>query len=181
MPPEPSAASLEAEAAAAYRAGRLEEAVSLFEASSRAYTDMGDHCKASEMANNLSVALLRSRRPKEALEAVRRTPEVFESLGDRSRQAMALGNRAASLEECGLWIEAEHDYRAAAHLFTELGEKDHLAHCLKALSRLQLKRGQPVEATLSMQSALEAKRPTGLLRRVLLWLLRLARRLTGSG
>ena len=82
---------------AAYKQGRLEEAIRLFES---ARDSELDRAKAAELANSLGVVLLKAGRSEEALHAVQGTAEVFSALGDATRSAQAKGNLAAALEAC---------------------------------------------------------------------------------
>ena len=106
-------AALEQRALAAYEADRYDEAIDLFR-SARSATD--DPLKSAELANSLSVILLKEDRNTEALDIVRGTPQVFEAEGDIGRQARATGNLASALEACGELDEAEKAYREAADL-----------------------------------------------------------------
>jgi tetratricopeptide (TPR) repeat protein len=176
--PVPSA--LESQAMAAYRQGRLEEAAQGFAAARQAYLEASDAAKAAEMANDLSVTLLRCNRPQDALEAVRGTEQLFSQLEDRPRAAQAYGNLASALEACGDTAGAERAYRQAISLFGEIGDAENRARTLTAVSRLQLRRGHPLEAVITMQGALEDEPHLSRRQRLLRWLLRIPSKLQGG-
>lgn len=153
-----------------YQAGDLEGAIVHFTQARQAYETAGDRPKALEVRNSLSVALVRAGRPSEALAVVEGTPQAFDELGDPSDAAKAYGNLASAQEACGDHAAAEASYRLAADRFAELGDRENHNFTMKALSQLQLRRGQPLMAALSLQSALEDKPNLGLRER---WILRL--------
>jgi tetratricopeptide (TPR) repeat protein len=163
----------------AYRNERLDEAVSGFRSASEAYSSRGDHLMAAEMGNNLCVALLKKQDPEAALAAVEGTPEVFAAHGDDQRTALAYGNLASARESLGDLEGAKEAYHRAADLFAEIGDTDSRAHTLKALSQMQLKKGQAIDAVASMQAGLEGVANLNFGQRVLRRLLRLPYRLLG--
>ena len=181
MTQDPQAASLDDEGQQAFREGRLEEAVEAFAAAERLYLEAGERSRAAQMANNRCVALLQAGKPRLALEAVQGTAEVFAAAGEPRLHAQALGNLAAALEATGSVGDAEPRYREALALFEQVGDEDSRHHTLRALSRLQLNRGRPLEAALTMQDALGAGRPRSLKARFSRWLSRKASRLLGGG
>lgn len=153
---EPSlrAREWERRAQEAYQARRFREAADAFEAACHSYREAGQPDKAAQMANNLSVSALLGGEMQRALQAVTNTPQVFHELGDFALEAQAWGNLASAQEACGDWRAAEISYHKAIELFTSLGDEEHRALCLRSLSRLQLRRGRAVEASLTLQSAL---------------------------
>lgn len=159
---------LQQEGLSAFRSGELEQAIRLFEQARDSFAAEGLKGESAEAANNLSVALLMAERPQEARQAVEGTAEVFEGLGDGRRAAQAYGNLASALEALGELPAAEAAYQEAVRRFEKLGDQDSRSVTLKALSRLQLRDGRPLEAasTLQPQPGLRA-RLTGLLLRAL--------------
>jgi len=170
-------AALEQRALAAYEADRYDEAIDLF-VSARSATD--DPLKSAELANSLSVILLKEGRNTEALDAVRGTPQVFEAQGDIGRQARATGNLAAALEACGELGEAERAYREAADLLETSGDEEERLVTLTALSQLQLRQRRPFDAAATMQVGEAPGRVSGFRNRVIQFLLRLSSRLLRS-
>lgn len=169
--PSPRAEEWELRAQEAYQARRFGDAAAAFEAACHAYRDLGEPGKAAEMANNLSVSALLGGDPRRALQAVAGTVGVFHDIGDLPHEARAWGNLASAQEACGDLRSAEVSYRRAIDLFTSLGDEVNRTLCLRSLSRVQLRRGRAVEASLTMQSALGSGSRLGR------WLTRLFRRL----
>lgn len=125
------------------------------------------------MANNLSVTLLLGAEAQRALEAAKGTPQVFHELGDSLHEAQAWGNLASAQEACGDLRSAEASYHRAIDLFASLGDDENRALCLRSLSQLQIRQGRPVEASLTMRSALQARSGAErLVSRLLGWLRR---------
>jgi tetratricopeptide (TPR) repeat protein len=162
---------------AAYEEDRYEEAIDLFN-SARDATE--DPLKSAELANSLSVILLKEDRNTEALDVVRETPQVFEAEGDISRQARATGNLAAALEACGELEEAERAYRQAADLFEMTEDEEEKMLTLNALSQLQLRQRRPFDAAATLQAGVPTGRASGFRTRLIQFLLRLPSRLLRS-
>jgi tetratricopeptide (TPR) repeat protein len=162
---------------AAYEADRYDEAIDLFK-SARNATD--DPLKSAELANSLSVILLKEGRNREALDVVRGTPQVFEIEGDIGRQARATGNLAAALEACGDLEEAERAYREAVDLLETTGDEEERMLTLNALSQLQLRLRRPFDAAATLQAGVPTGRASGFRTRLIQFLLRLPSRLLRS-
>lgn len=163
----------------AYQDERLDNAAAGFRDAMEAFSGRGDHLQAAEMANNLCVVLLKMDDPGGALAAVEGTPEVFAAHGNDQRTAMAYGNLASALEAGGDFEGAQQAYRKAVDLFAEIGDTDSRAHTLKALSQMQLRKGQTMEAVASMQAGLEGQTSLNFWQRLLRRILRLPYRLLG--
>jgi tetratricopeptide (TPR) repeat protein len=162
---------------AEYQNGNWSLAAQLFNQAREAYEQQGDPLKSAEMSNNLCVTLLQDQRPQEALAVVEGTWNIFLSHGDDLRAAQAYGNLAAAQEACGDSANAEKAYAKAANLLEKTGDDEARAQTLAALSRLQLKRGKPVQAVASMQSGLEGRSRLSIGRRFLRWLISLPGRI----
>lgn len=178
MTPETSS-DLENRAVAAFREGRLEDAIAGFAAARQAFLAKGNQVKEAEMASNLCVAFLQADQPQEALEVIKDVPTVLLDLGDMNRAAYAYGNLGSALEACGDHDLAEVAYRHAIDLFANLGDTEQHNYTLQALSRLQLRRGKPLEAVSTMQTGLDDEKNPRLLNRLLRRLLKLPFRLFG--
>jgi tetratricopeptide (TPR) repeat protein len=170
---QPAPQSQAEQAMKAFRAGHLEEAITGFKAARDGFTAQNEPLKAAEAANNLCVALLKASRPEEALDSVKGTPEIFLAQQDDGRAAQATGNLASALEACGHLREAEEAYRKAVELFERSGDKAGRSQTLKALSRLSLRQGEPLQAISDMQGAVEAEKPRSFLSRLLRRMLRI--------
>lgn len=166
MTAQPNPPGLERAALAAYRKGELEQAAKAFRDAQAGYASSGDRLKAAEMANNLCVTLVSLGRGREALQAVQGTAQVFEALGEPLQAARATGNTAAALAAAGEADRAIAAYQDAIERFQGLGVPDEEADTWQALSRLQLKRGDPLTAATSAQAALDLHPRPGPLRRL---------------
>lgn len=162
-----------AEGKTAFEKREFEAAVKAFSVSIDVYEAKGDNLKVAEMKNNLSVALLKCRRPWEALDAVAGTDEIFALSGDIRRQATAIGNRAAALEALGKTEEAISDYKHSAELFAQAGEGDMQSVVQKSAAAIELKRCHLSEAAVTMLGSLESVKKPSLLQRLMKLILRL--------
>jgi tetratricopeptide (TPR) repeat protein len=173
----PDPEQLEKQGMQAFKGRHFDDAARAFRQARLGYEQQGQDVMAAQAANGLCVALLQAGKHEQALEAVRGTPEILDQAGETALAAQATGNLASALEACGHSAEAESAYRKAADDFAKLGNPENRAHTLKALSQLQLRRGRPLEASVSMQAALEAQPHAGFrqrwLRRLLEWPFRL--------
>jgi tetratricopeptide (TPR) repeat protein len=134
------------EGQAEYNKGEYLSAARLYKAAADGYLSAGDGLLAAEMANNSSVAFLKGGNAESAMEAVRDTDRVFAEKGDTLRQAMALGNQAAAWEGLKQLDNAVIAYGQSADLLKQLGESELRAYVLQAISSIQLRRGQYLEA-----------------------------------
>lgn len=150
----PSAADLKDQGLAYFRQDKLADAALAFAAAAEAFSTQGDAPAAAEMRNNLAVVRLAQKDWPAALAAVDGTPEIFALAGDKLRQAQAISNRANALEGNQQYEPAAEAYVQAIDLFTELGEKENRAACWKALSGLQIKQDNKLQALASMQAGL---------------------------
>lgn len=162
-----------------YRKGNLDAAIAAFKKAQEAYAQEGREDKAAEMSNSMCVCLLQTGHPQAALEAVRGTPETFARVGDKGREGQALGNLAAALEACGSLGEAEISYGQALDRLRQAGDRESEAVTLGALSKLQMRRGQPLVALTSMQASLETTQRSSPAKKLLRRLLNLPFKLMG--
>lgn len=160
-----------------YADEEYEEAAKQFGLAEAEYRQCGELIRATEMANNRSVALLKARKSEEALQAVEGTAAIFEQAGEIRLQAMALGNEAAALEALGKIDEALTLYTQSADLLKQLGEHELRAYVMKSISALQMKKGKRLESMISMQAALDHQEKLTIRERFLKKLLDLASRM----
>jgi len=158
-----------------FEAGRYEDAASKFRSAAQGYAHLGDRVNGAEQKNNLSVTLLRLRRPQEALDEVTGTEEVFAGAGDKKRQGMALNNKATALQDLKRGEDALAAYERAAQLLGEVGEGELRAMVLRAAAAIELRHGRIAESGLKMLGALGSTGKPTLLERVLRSVLRLSR------
>ena len=138
------------EGQAEYNKGEYQSAAQYYKAAADGYLSAGDDLLAAEMSNNCSVAFLKCGNADSALKAVLDTDKIFASHDDTLRQAMALGNQAAALEGLKQLDQAVIVYGESAELLKGLGESELRAYVLQAISTIQLRRGQYLEAYATM-------------------------------
>ncbi len=142
---------------AAYQKGDYASAANHFEKARESFSDSGDLINAAEMANNLSVALLKMNDGEGALAAASGTEKIFQEIHDIRREAVSLGNQAAALELLGDPERALELYEKCSILLKETDEKELRAYVLSSISALQLKTGKQFQAIASMDAALDNK------------------------
>ena len=143
-----------------YNKGDYKQAAHEFSVARKSFETQNLPIKVAEMANNQSVALLKSGNPQGALDIVLGTEIVFEKENEILFMAMAIGNSASALDALERIEEAEIEYKRRAKIFKELSEDQLYAETMKSLSALQLKSGRQIEAIANMQSGFdEIKRP----------------------
>lgn len=142
------------EGRAEYLKNEYLSAARLYQAAAEGFLASGDELHAAEMANNCSVAYLKGENAQAALEAAKGTENVFASKGDTKRQAMALGNQAAALDNLKRVDEALATYEKSAALLKEAGEFELRAHVLQAISSLQLRKRQYLEAYATLRAGI---------------------------
>lgn len=172
---------VESEANEAYNAGDYLQAAHLYKTAQSALEVQGDKIRAAEMANNCSVALLKSGEAKDALLVLDGTYEVFEGVGDIRRQAMAMGNRAAALDVLKESEAAMKAYQGAAELLNQIGEQELYLSTMQALSALQLRTGNQIEALGTMQAGMNKLENPNIKQRLLKRLLSLPFKLLNRG
>lgn len=150
----PTAAEIQEQGLAHFRADRLAEAADCFTAAASAFDAQSAPQKSAEARNNLCVVRLAQKDWDAALAAVTGTPETFAASGDRLRQAQAISNLAAAHAGAGDLDQAAQLYEQAIDHFTELGEAENRAACWKALSAVQIKQDNKLQALASMRSGL---------------------------
>ncbi len=149
------------QAKTAYQDEDYSQAAELYRSAQKEYAAALDPLSAAEMANNCSVALLKSGDARGALQAVEGTDAVFSQANDTKRQAMALANKAAALDALKKYPEALELYEQSSDLLKQIGESELRAYVLKSISSVQLRQGKQLEAIASMQASLENKPDPG--------------------
>lgn len=149
---------LKVEGELAYHNQEYADAADLFQAALEGFRSKNDQVGVNEMANSRGVVLMHLDRFEEALQMVEGTDAFFASIGDQKRQAMALGNKASILEKMKRYDEALAAYKQCAEIFKEIGEKDMRAPVMKSISALQFRKGEPLDAVISMDAGLQAQK-----------------------
>lgn len=163
-----------------FQQGNFKAAIQGFETALENYQAEGKELEAAEMANNLSVALLKNKKNKKALEVVLGTDTIFEQHSDITKQAMALGNQAAAYEALKQFGPAEEAYRKSAELLKTTGDEELRGYVLQALSALQLRQGKNLDGLLSMKTGLDGQEKLSLRKRFLRWILKIPFRFLGG-
>ncbi len=109
------------------------------------------------MANNRSVAVLRSGNAQIAFSIAQGTDQIFAQAGDIRRQAMALGNQAAALDAMNKSDEAIQYYQQCNELLKQGNDPSLRAYVLQSLSGLYLRRRRYLDALIVMEAALDIK------------------------
>lgn len=162
-----------AKAQAAYQKENYRKAAECFQAAVAGYQAQNNPLMAAEMANNLSVTLLKTGKAQPALEALEGTEDIFIQAKDRIKQSMAIGNRAAALEALNRIEEAEVAYQQSAELLKEYGEIELYTYVMQSLSALQLRQGKQIDGIISMSAGLVGVENPSLRQRILKKLLKL--------
>jgi tetratricopeptide (TPR) repeat protein len=163
-----------------FQQGNFKAAIDGFKTALESYQVEGKELEAAEMANNLSVALLKNKKNKQALEVVLGTEKVFEENNEATKQAMALGNQAAAYEALKRFEEAEKSYQASAELLKTTGDEELRGYVLQSLSALQLRQGKNLDGLLSMKTGLDGQEKLPLRKRILRWILKIPFRFLGG-
>ncbi len=166
------------DAKAAYEAEEYTQAAAGFEAAQNAFEAAGDLLNAAEMANNRSVALLKSGDASAALACLENTDLVFAQAGDVERQAKAIGNQATALDELHRYDEALAKYQQSVELFKQINQNDMAALVLKRISNMQYRTKRRAEAMSTMVDALNLQPKLSLQDRILKWLMKIVSRLS---
>jgi len=168
-----SAQAFSQPAVIAYRTGKYDVAIRLYQQAASLYAEADDRCKQAEMLNDTSVVWLQAGNAQAALEAADGTDQVFADAGDVRSQALAIGNQAAALEGLNKLDESLSRYRVCAELLKQSGDEENRALVLKRISSLQIRTEHQLEALASMESALNQKKKLSFQERFLKKLLKI--------
>lgn len=171
-----AADQLAEEALEHFRQDQFQAALDGFMEAAELYRSAGQPVRAAEMANNSAVTLLKMDRPQEAFDVLSGTTEIFAEAGEQRLQAQSIGNEAAAYEALDRPDAALALYNRALTIFNEIDDEEARSYTLQAISRLQLKSGQALQALDSMQAALDARPRRGFLGRVIQAIMRLPTR-----
>ncbi len=158
---------LAGEGLAEYQNKEYLSAAELYKAAADGFIAAGDEVSAAEMANNCSVAYLKGGNPQAALEAAAGSDKVFERKGNSKQQALAIGNQAAAMEGLKRSDDAMSLYLISAELLKEAGESELRAYVLQSISRLQLRKGQYLEAYATIREGVMGVKKPNLKQRLL--------------
>ena len=151
-----SAAQLAAEAQSLYQKGQYLSSGQIFQASAFSYEALGDPALAVEMRNNASVAYLQGGDPQSALAALDGVEAFYTLAGDLRSLSLAIGNRASILDDLRQDEAAVEAYERCAELLKQIGDYDTRSYVMQSLSKLQLRRGQQLQAFATMKAGIDA-------------------------
>jgi tetratricopeptide (TPR) repeat protein len=138
-----------------------------FKSAAQAYLSSGNAIKSAEMTNNSSVAYLKGGEPGLALNILNGIELIFQQNGEKHQIAITLGNLGAAFEGLGKIEEAIKHYRLSAEVFSEVGDDDLYTYTVQAISSLQLRKGHPLDALVTMREGLKKIHNQNLLQRFL--------------
>ncbi|WP_420629483.1 tetratricopeptide repeat protein [Candidatus Leptofilum sp.] len=180
MTPSPSPQALKDEGMRLFQQGKRREALAVFEQAAATFAAQEDFGNQAEMLNNMGVILRVLGDGETAATTLTQAANLFQQIGDASRHAQTLGNLGDLYAGQKKYTEAARHYSDAAAQFAQSNEKEKQAQVLRALSLMELRRGQWVAAVMRMEDSLQARPRLSFPQRLFKWLIRFANRLLGS-
>lgn len=163
-----------------FQQGKHKDALAAFEQAAAAFAAQEDVGSQAEMLNNMGVVLRVQGEMDTAVTTLNKAAELFAQTGDSTRRAQTLGNLGDLYAQQKKHTEAARHYSNAAAQFAKSNEKENQAQVLRALSLMELRRGQWLAAIMRMEESLQARPRLSLPQRIFKWLLRFANRLLGG-
>ena len=176
----PDPQTLKDEGMRLFQQGKRSEALATFEQATAGFAAQKDVGGQAEMLNNIGVIQRVQGQTDTAVTTLTQAAELFQQIGDASRQAQTLGNLGDLYAGQKKYTEAARHYSNAAAQFAQSKEKEKQAQVLRALSLMELRRGQWLAAILRMQESLQVRPRLSLPQQLFKWLLRFASRLLGG-
>ena len=102
---------------------------------------------------------------------------LFAQIGDHSRHAQTLGNLGDLYAQQKEYTEAARHYSNATQEFAQSNEKEKQAQVLRALSLMELRRGQYLAAIMRMDESLQVRPRLSIPQHLFKWLLRFTTKL----
>ncbi len=162
-----------------FQQGKRREALAIFEQATAGFAAQEDIGNQAEMLNNMGVIQRVMGEKETAVTTLTQAADLFQQIGDASRQAQTLGNLGDLFAGQKKYTEAARHYSNAAAQFAQSNEKEKQAQVLRALSLMELRRGQWVAAIIRMEESLHARPRLSFPQKLFSWLLRLTSRLVG--
>jgi len=163
-----------------FQQGRHKDALAAFEQAAAAFAAQKDMGNQAEMLNNMGVVLRVRGEMDTAVTTLTQAATLFAQIGDNTRRAQTLGNLGDIYAQQKKYTEAARHYSDAAAQFAQSNEKENQAQVLRALSLMELRRGQWLAAIMRMEESLQARPRLSFPQRIFKWLLRFANRLLGG-
>lgn len=163
-----------------FQQGKRREALAAFEQAAAGFAAQEDVGNQAEMLNNIGVVQRVQGEWQTAVTTLTQAADLFQQIGDATRQAQTLGNLGDLHAGQKNYTEAARQYSNAAAQFAQSNEKEKQAQVLRALSLMELRRGQWLAAIMRMEESLQARPRLSLPQRLFKGLLRFANRLLGG-
>lgn len=177
MVPTPSPQTLKDEGMRLFQQGKRREALTAFEQAAAGFAAQNDVGNQAETLNNMGVLLRVLGEGETAVSTLTHAADLFHQIGDTSRQAQTLGNLGDLYAGQKKYTEAARHYSNAAAQFAQSNEKEKQAQVLRALSLMELRRGQWLAAIMRMEESLQVRPRLSFSQKLFKWLLRFANRL----
>jgi tetratricopeptide (TPR) repeat protein len=163
-----------------FQQGKQHEALAIFEQAAASFAAQEDLGNQAEMLNNIGVIQRVQRQLDTAVTTLTHAASLFQQIGDVSRHAQTLGNLGDLYAGQKKYADAARHYSDAAAQFAQSNEKEKQAQVLRALSLMELRRGQWLAAIMRMEESLKARPRLSFPQRLFKWLLRFANHLLGG-
>lgn len=178
--PTPSPHTLKDEGMRLFQQGKRREALTTFEQAAAGFAAQDDVGNQAEMLNNMGVVLRVLGDVETAVTTLTQAADLFQQIGDASRHDQTLGNLGDIFAGQKKYTEAARHYSNAAAQFAQSNEKEKQAQVLRALSLMELRRGQWVAAIMRMEESLQARPRLSIPQHLFKWLIRFVNRLLGG-
>jgi tetratricopeptide (TPR) repeat protein len=163
-----------------FQQGKRREALATFEQAAAGFAAQEDVGNQAEMLNNIGVIQRVQGELDTAVSTLIHAADLFNQVGDASRHAQTLGNLGDLYAGQKKYTDAARHYSNAAAQFAQSNEKEKQAQVLRALSLMELRRGQWLAAIMRMEESLQARPRLSFPQQMFKWLLRFAKRLLGG-
>jgi tetratricopeptide (TPR) repeat protein len=171
---------LQIKATRLFEKGKYEDAAEAFTEALEAYQQEGTGDLAAEMRVNLGLAKRELGDFEGAITEMQAGLAYFKETEDRLREAQTMGNMALAYSKAEDQEQAQTMYRAAARIFREIEEDEYYGETILALSDMQFRSGNLVEALATFEVGLEHIRNKNHRQKMLKQLLVLKNRLSGE-
>jgi tetratricopeptide (TPR) repeat protein len=160
-----------------FQQGDHTQALAVFEQAAAAFAAQEDVGNQAEMLNNMGVIQRVQGKLDTAVTTLTQAADLFAQIGDTSRQAQTWGNLGDLYAQQKAHTEAARSYSNAAAQFAQSNEKEKQAQVLRALSLMELRRGQWLAAIMRMEESLMARPRLSVPQHLFKWLLRFTTKL----
>lgn len=142
--------------------GELENAEVTYALAQRMFTESGDLDESALVSMNSGLVLVKQGHLKDAKDKIEQASKVFRARGDRARLAAALVNLAEGVYQTqGDFPKAEHLFREALAIFSQIGELDALPEVTYDIGEVEERQGKFREADALLRGLVEQLRRSG--------------------